>query len=145
LRPGILDHLGIAAAIEWQLQETETRTGIRCRAIGLPEQLPLDGKHSTAVFRIFQEMLTNVVRHAAATAIKVEVEIEAAWMTLRVADNGKGFNPSRLSDPDALGLLGMRERALLLGGSVELESRPGKGTTVTLRIPVAASAPRIAE
>jgi signal transduction histidine kinase len=139
LRPGILDHLGIAAAIEWQLQEFENRTGIRCCTIALPEQLPLDTKQSTAVFRICQEILTNVARHSEASWIKVHVRMENAWMTLSISDNGRGFDPSRLSDLKALGLLGMRERALLLGGSVQIESQPGKGATVTLRIPVSAS------
>jgi signal transduction histidine kinase len=138
LRPGILDHLGLAAAIEWQLQDTEARTGIRCRAIGLPEQLPLDDRQSTAVFRIFQEMVTNVVRHAGAATIKVLMQMEAGRLMLQVSDDGCGFDPFRLGDPDALGLLGMRERALLLRGCVQLESQPGKGTTVTLQIPIPA-------
>jgi signal transduction histidine kinase len=145
LRPGILDHLGIAAAIEWQLQEFENRTGIRCCIIGLPDQLPLDAKQSTAVFRICQEMLTNVARHSEATSIKVEVRMETAWMTLHITDNGRGFDPSRLSDLEALGLLGMRERALLLGGSVEIESQPGRGTTVTLRTPISTPDPESAD
>jgi len=136
LRPGLLDHLGLAAAIEWQLQELESRTKIRCHTIGLPEELPLDAQQSTTVFRIFQEMLTNVVRHAGATAIRVRVQLEPARLVIEVVDNGKGFDPFRLKDPEALGLLGMRERALLLGGSIELESEAGKGTRITLRVPL---------
>jgi PAS domain S-box-containing protein len=144
LRPGILDHLGIAAAIEWQLRETESRTGIRCRVAGLPEQLPLDGRRSTSVFRIFQEILTNVVRHAGAASIKVDMQADDASMILRVTDDGRGFDLSRLADPESLGLLGMRERALMLGGNVEIVSEPGKGTTVTLRIPFSAPASAVA-
>jgi PAS domain S-box-containing protein len=140
LRPGILDHLGIAAAIEWQLREIESRAGIRCRVVGLPEQLPLDAQQSTSVFRIFQEMLTNVVRHAGAASIRVEVQTDAASMMLRVTDDGRGFDVSRLAHPESLGLLGMRERALMLGASVKIDSEPGTGTTVTLRIPLAAPA-----
>jgi PAS domain S-box-containing protein len=136
LRPGVLDHLGIAAALGWQLQEFESRTHIRCRAIGLPEQLPLDARQSTAVFRIFQEILTNIARHADATSVKVEVESDAERVTLKVADNGRGFDSALLADPEALGLLGMQERALLFGGSIEFQSQPGAGATVILRIPV---------
>ena len=136
----LLDRLGLIAAIEWQIQEFEAHTGVRCRIIGLPDDLPLDGPQSTAVFRIFQEILTNIGRHAAATAVKVTVNVEAARLTLRVSDNGKGFDKLRLSDPKALGLLGMRERALLLGGSIEIQSRAGAGTTVILEIPLAGAA-----
>jgi signal transduction histidine kinase len=141
LRPGVLDHLGIAAALEWQLQEFASRTGIRCRSIGIPEHLPLDAAQSTAVFRIFQEILTNVARHADATCVKVEVESDAAAMTLRVTDNGRGFDPLRLTHPDALGVLGMRERALLLGGDIDFQSRSGVGTEAILRIPLDSRSP----
>ena len=140
LRPGVLDHLGIAAAIEWQIQQFESHTGVRFETVGLPEELPLNAHQSTAVFRIFQEILTNIARHAAASEAKVEVNVDAAKLTLRVTDNGKGFDRLRLSDPKALGLLGMRERALLLGGAIEIESRAGAGTTVTLEIPLAGPA-----
>ena len=140
LRPGVLDHLGIAAAIEWQVQQFGAHTGIRCHADGLREDLPLNEHQSTAVFRIFQEILTNIGRHAAATAVTVEVALDTAKLTLRVSDNGKGFDKLRLSDPKALGLLGMRERALLLGGAIDIQSRPGAGTTVTLEIPLAGHA-----
>jgi len=95
LRPGVLDHLGIAAAIEWQIQEFASHTGIRCHTMGLPEELPLDAHQSTAVFRIFQEILTNVGRHAAATDVQVEINLDAAELTLRVTDNGKGFDKLR--------------------------------------------------
>ena len=140
LRPGILDHLGIAAAIEWQIQQFQCHTGIRCHTMGLPEDLPLDAQQSTAVFRIFQEILTNISRHAAASAVRVGVEVDGARLTLRVSDNGRGFDKLRLADPKALGLLGMRERALLLGGSIEIQSGAGQGTTVTLQVPLHRSA-----
>ena len=138
LRPGVLDHLGIAAALLWQMDEFQARAGIRCQASGIPDELPLDAAQSTAVFRIFQEILTNIARHAGATAVTVGVRQRAGKFTLQVADNGRGFVREHMSDPDALGLLGMSERALLLGGTIEFDSCPGRGTTVTLQIPIPA-------
>ena len=140
LRPHLLDDLGLLAALEFQAQDFVRRTGVKCRfrCRGIPGSLDTD--RSTALFRIFQEILTNVGRHAAATKVKVEVDLDAANFTLRVSDNGKGFDKLRLADPKALGLLGMRERALLLGGAIEIESRTGAGTVVTLKIPLAGTA-----
>lgn len=145
LRPGVLDHLGIAAAISWQVDEFRWRTGIACETRGLPEHLPLDAQQSTGVFRILQEILTNIVRHAQATLVTLEIKMEGGWFTLRVADNGKGFDWASLADPQALGLLGMRERALLLRGGIDFDSYPGKGTAVTLRVPAASASvkPRV--
>ena len=111
------------------MQKFELHTGIRCEVAGLPEELRLNEHQSTAVFRIFQEILTNIVRHAAATAVNVEVEFYADGLLLRVSDNGRGFDKLHLSDPKALGLLGMRERALLLGGAIDIQSSTGAGTT----------------
>jgi PAS domain S-box-containing protein len=136
LRPGILDHVGLPAALRWQLDEFTSRTGLRSRCSGLNQELKLPAGHSTAVFRIFQEILTNILRHAAASSIAVRLRSDAGWLTLRVADNGKGMDLKRLSDPDALGLVGMRERARIVGGEVRFSAGRRGGTVVTVRIPM---------
>ena len=135
LRPSILSDLGLSAALKWQIQEFESRTGIRCRCRGLRKDAPLGTEPSIAAFRIFQAILTNVVWHAKAKAVSVELRTSGGWLILRVADDGQGLDPKRLSDPLSLGLLGMRERALLLGGRVDFAARRGGGTVVTVRIP----------
>lgn len=136
LRPGVLDDLGLAAAIEWQTQEFRTRTGIRCEATVPPRDIALDQSRSTAIFRIFQEILTNLVRHADATSVNVSLKQETRNLILEVRDNGKGIAESEISSPKSLGLLGMRERALLFGGEVRISGTRGKGTTVTVTIPL---------
>jgi len=137
LRPAVFEDLGLAAALNWQLQEFESRTGIRCRRHGLSRSTGLAAEPSLAVFRIFQEILTNVIRHANATTLAVTVTTTPGWFTLRVTDNGKGFDPKILSPSSShsLGLLGMRERAGLYGGTIEWSAPPNGGTTVTVRIP----------
>jgi signal transduction histidine kinase len=135
LRPGIPDDLGLSAAIEWQTQEFENRTGIKCRFISSREDFGLDKERSTAVFRLFQETLTNVARHAEATRVDIELEERAGHLILKVHDNGKGITRRQISHSKSLGLLGMRERALLFEGEVEIKGIRGKGTTVTVQIP----------
>lgn len=136
LRPGVLDYLGLAAAIEWQVHEFQKRSATQCQ-LGLPiEEIPMDGTCSTAMFRIFQETLTNIARHAHATKVKINLEENDGSAILEVADNGRGIRQSSLFDPKSLGLLGMRERALLLGGEVSIRRNDGEGTTVTVRIPL---------
>jgi PAS domain S-box-containing protein len=137
LRPAVFEDLGLAAALNWQLQEFESRTGIRCRRRGLSRNAGLAAEPSLAVFRIFQEILTNVIRHAHATTLAVTATTTPGWFTLRITDNGKGFDPKilSLSSSHSLGLLGMRERVGLYGGTVEWSAPPNGGTTVTVRIP----------
>lgn len=136
LRPGVLDYLGLAAAIEWQVHEFQKRTATKCQ-LSLPtEEIPIDGTCSTAMFRIFQETLTNIARHAHSTKVKINLEEKDGSAILEVADNGRGIRQSNLSDPKSLGLLGMRERALLLGGEVSIRRNDGEGTTVIVRIPL---------
>jgi PAS domain S-box-containing protein len=135
LRPGALDHLGLTAALSWQIDEFASRTGIRCRSRGLAHDLYLPAAQATAVFRIFQEILTNILRHAGASAITLNLRRKSTWFTLEVADDGKGITPAHLSDPHSLGLFGMRERAFLFGGEVRFSPRPGGGTVVTLSMP----------
>jgi signal transduction histidine kinase len=136
LRPGVLDDLGLIAAIEWQVQDFENRTGITCVFNSSTEEIDLDQDRSTAVFRIFQEALTNVSRYANATRVKINLEAGADVLILRIEDNGKGIKESEVSHPKSLGLLGMRERVLLFGGNVKISGSPGKGTTVTVLIPL---------
>lgn len=136
LRPGMLDDLGLSAAIEWQAQEFQARTGIVCKLALPDESLVLDSDRATAVFRIFQETLTNITRHADATRVIVRLKENRHELVLDVLDNGKGFENSTVSKKKSLGLLGMKERALLLGGVIEVRSNLGQGTSVTLRIPL---------
>jgi signal transduction histidine kinase len=136
LRPGVLDNLGLAAAIEWQIHEFQNRTGTKCQ-FSLPmEEIHIDGSRSTAMFRILQETLTNIARHANATRVKITLEEEDSNMVLQVKDNGTGISESKLSDSKSLGLLGMRERALLLGGEFSIRRNDGEGTIVIVRMPL---------
>ncbi len=135
LRPEILDHLGLKAAIEWQAQEFQTRTGIACHLSASDEDLALDLDRSTAVFRILQETLTNVARHAQATRVEIRLENQADQLLLQVRDNGRGITAAEMSNQKSFGILGMRERALVFGGEVELQGEPGSGTVVRVRIP----------
>jgi signal transduction histidine kinase len=136
LRPEVLDQLGLTAAIGWHAGDFRKRTGIRCK-LSLPSDVPaLDRERSTAAFRIFQELLTNVARHANATRIDVAMQIESRALVLTVEDNGKGIAASAMDDPKSLGLLGMRERVLPFGGSIEIAGAQGKGTKVRVSIPL---------
>jgi PAS domain S-box-containing protein len=134
LRPGVLDDLGLIDALEWYIADFEKRTGIACTF--KHRQAPnIDGIEATAAYRIAQEALTNVTRHAGATQVKVSLQPEKGVLTLAVADNGRGFDLQEIAAFECLGLAGMRERAGLLGGSLEIRSRPGKGTKVCFRLP----------
>lgn len=136
LRPSTLDALGLVASIEWQAQQFEAHTGIRCQ-LNLPDKdLDLDKERSTAIFRIFQETLTNVARHAGATLVQANLLMSGSKITLITHDNGAGFDLSGIERKGSLGLLGMRERAHLLGGELGIISAPGRGTTVTVNLPL---------
>jgi len=135
LRPGMLDDLGLAATVEWAAEEFAARTGTKCLLDLAAEQTAVDSETGTAVFRIFQETLTNVARHANASEVSVRLAEEGGDLTLVVQDNGKGINKDELASASSLGILGMRERALLLGGTLTISGEPGRGTTVRLRIP----------
>jgi PAS domain S-box-containing protein len=135
LRPGLLDDLGLVAAIEWQAQEFAERTGLACELRLGDKDLALDPDLATTLFRILQEALTNIARHARATRIEVELDDRPDLLTLVVRDNGKGIDPAQVFDSHSLGLMGMRERARVWGGDVVVEGIPGQGTTVIVRIP----------
>lgn len=138
LRPGILD-LGLAAAVEWQAREFQARTGIPCKLRLLAQEVVVAPNVSTALFRIFQETLTNVARHARATRAEVVLQKQRDGLVLLIRDNGQGFDPADPSVSKSLGLLGMRERAAMLGGRVNISSAPGKGTSLTAWIPLRSS------
>jgi PAS domain S-box-containing protein len=135
LRPGVLDTLGLVAAIEWQAKEFQDRTGVICQCSLPVEDVALSPDRSTAVFRIFQEILTNVARHADANRVEIKISEPDGHLVLEVKDNGRGIIESQISETESLGLLGMRERAFLFGGEVNIGPAPEKGTMVTVRIP----------
>jgi len=137
LRPGILDDLGLVAALEWQANEFQGRTGITCRVTNsVGPDVQLDADLNTAFFRIYQETLTNVIRHASATRVDVHIAAQEDAVVLTVRDNGRGITPAEIRDRRSIGLLGMGERAALLGGKVDIKGSPGQGTEVTVRIPL---------
>ncbi len=135
LRPSLLDQLGLDAAMEKYAEEFETTTGIRCHVDLHATGKDLSSQASLNVFRIFQEALTNVSRHAQATVVWVDLYEKESLLHLMISDNGKGMSPSLFSHSQSLGLMGMRERAKLLGGALTIKSSEGAGTTVLLTIP----------
>lgn len=137
LRPGVLDELGLVAAIEWQAKEFQSRTGIQCRFTSQHEDVQLAPDRATALFRILQEALTNIARHSQASEVEIRLGADARDLILELKDNGIGFIVGEKPSTQSLGLLGMRERALALRGEVQVRSVAGAGTTVTARIPVA--------
>lgn len=136
MRPGVLDDLGLLAAIEWQTKDFQTRTGVSCGLETDLQAVELDPDRATAVFRIFQETLTNVARHANATRVNIKIEEKNGQLLLSIEDNGRGISDREISNSASLGLLGMRERALLFNGELNISGIPGKGTKVILQIPL---------
>ncbi|HLA28981.1 MAG TPA: PAS domain-containing sensor histidine kinase [Syntrophales bacterium] len=134
LRPGILDDLGLVAALEWQLKDFEKRNCIRCEFFPPVEDISLDDDLSTALFRIFQEALTNVARHSGATEVRISLREDADSSVLEVEDNGKGIEKEKTMSKKSLGILGMRERALMFGGRFTVTGTSGRGTKVTVEI-----------
>ncbi|MDX6611235.1 MAG: hypothetical protein QOD75_421 [Blastocatellia bacterium] len=136
LRPSILDDLGLTAAIEWQAQQFQARTAITCHCDCSEPSVELSQEQSTAIFRILQEALTNILRHAQATRVDIRIEKQNGYFVLSVKDNGKGIN-----EREKLGILGMRERAHLIGGKIDIKGVAGKGTEVIVRVPVSRPGP----
>ncbi len=134
LRPGLLDDLGLTSALEWQAQEFQKRTGIKCEVSVLPEDMELDRDVSTAIFRIFQETLTNVVRHAKAKKVRASLKKKKDTLMFQIKDDGKGISEQQISNPKSIGLIGMRERVHFFAGRMDITG--DKGTTVTVTIPV---------
>jgi signal transduction histidine kinase len=141
LRPQVLDDLGLVAAIEWQAGEFTARTGVACHLFAPSALLDLEGEQATASFRIFQECLTNIARHAEATSVSVRLSSTSRGFTMEVEDNGKGFDEAQASR--SLGVLGMKERARACGGDLQIISSPSlaasPGTRIVLRIPIHAA------
>ena len=135
LRPPVLD-LGLVPAIEWQVQEFQRRTGIACELALGDDDIELDEERATAIFRMLQEALTNVARHARATQVEIVLTLQQDMLQLTVEDNGVGMLANRPGGKKSFGLLGLRERALMVGGEVDIDSRPGR-TAVRITLPVA--------
>jgi len=136
LRPGVLDSLGLAAAIEWQAMDFQESTGIPCEVKIEVKEAIWDREFSTTCFRIFQETLTNIIRHANATRVFVRLSQVDHELVLTVRDNGRGILEKEIIHPRSIGLIGMRERVAQVGGQVFLFGVPGRGTTVTMRVPM---------
>jgi signal transduction histidine kinase len=136
LRPVILDDFGLAAAIEWQVERFNQRTGIGCRLENDGYEPDLPKAQATALFRIFQEALTNILRHSEADEVVVRLERRNQELFFEVADNGRGITEDEVHAPDAFGLLGIRERLYPLNGRVTFSGRPGQGTRVSIHLPL---------
>lgn len=136
LRPSMLDDLGLGAAIEAQAQQFEARTGIVCQFTPTVEEVGLTWEQATALFRILQEALTNILRHAQATSVSIMLAVQGDEIMLEVRDNGRGITEAQKNAAQSLGLLGMRERMLLVGGAIEITGVAGKGTVLTVRVPL---------
>ncbi len=135
LRPGILDELGLIAAIEWQAKDFSTTTGILCSLDISVEEVKFNSEKTTAIFRIFQEALTNIARHANAMRVKISFTEYKNSNILEITDYGKGITKNQVNNPKSLGILGMKERAMLFGGNLIIKSSMGNGTVVRLEIP----------
>ena len=136
LRPVLLDDLGLGPAVEWLAQDFESRTKIKCRLRASCDDIDLDADRSTAIFRISQEALTNVARHARATAVDINLGEQDGALVLRISDNGKGIKDSEIYAPRSLGLMGMRERVRPFGGKIEISGIPEKGTALIVTLPL---------
>lgn len=136
LRPEVLDAAGLIPALEGHISEFQSRSGIRCSFEPEMEELNLDIATSTGLYRIVQESLTNVARHSGASEIRVQLRQIDGEILLTVSDNGRGFSEDEISSKKSLGIVGMRERAILLGGEFTISSTAGKGTTLIIRIPI---------
>jgi PAS domain S-box-containing protein len=137
LRPEVLDHLDLSSALEWQIGEFRARTGIKTSFHSTIHNSPLNQESVTALFRILQETLTNVSRHAQATWVQVKLIDNEDSIILEVKDNGRGITEEETRKAGSFGIMGMKERVLLLGGKLDMQGTPGKGTTVSVEIPLA--------
>lgn len=134
LRPPTLDHLGLGEAIHYEALTFKARTGIRCHLRANKTTTALTGEQQTALFRIFQEALTNITRHAQASAITVSLTERPRLFELKIADNGRGITDLQVKNPHSIGLVGMRERAALIGGTFRIAGRRGRGTVITVQL-----------
>ena len=137
LRPPILDDLGLIAALEWQLEEFQRRTCVSCNISSNIENIDIKDELTITIFRIFQESLTNIMRHADANSVRVDLKEKDSKLVLRIEDNGKGIPEENINTGKSLGILGMRERARQIGGDLQIFKGPEAGTTVLLTVPLA--------
>lgn len=135
LRPSLLDHLGLIAAIEWQAQDFQNRTGIVCSLTAGTDEITLEPEVSTSIFRIFQEALTNIARHSGATVVDITIREEGDSLSMMVRDNGRGIHKKQIDNPHSYGLMGIRERIYFCGGSFSITGVKNRGTTLTITIP----------
>jgi signal transduction histidine kinase len=135
LRPNILDMLGLVPAIDWLGKDFSEKSGIDCKIEKKADLIEINPKYSTEVFRILQEALTNIVRHANATKVKIILEEAIGGYTVKVTDNGCGIKEEEKKSPYSLGLLGMKERAMIFKGTVEISGEAKKGTELIIKIP----------
>jgi PAS domain S-box-containing protein len=136
LRPSILDDFGLSAAIEWHSEDFQKRTGIHF-AVKVDPNLPsIEKRLASVLFRIFQEAVTNVIRHAEATSVRVALKQKQERLELRVSDNGKGISKKHISSPGSLGIIGIRERVRFWNGELAFRAGRNKGTTVVVSIPL---------
>lgn len=135
LRPVVLDHFGIEAAIEWQAKKFEEQTGIKCDIILPKDKVTLDSEVSITIFRIWQEVLTNVYRHAKATSVKLILQDKKNKLILRIQDNGKGIKEKEISNPNTFGLLGIQERINFFDGEIKIKGIKDKGTSIIICLP----------
>lgn len=136
LRPSLLDEQGIAAAIEWQAAEFEKRSGISCTAEIDTAIPPLSQDKSINIYRIFQESMSNIMRHSGATSVKISLSKAGQQLVLLITDNGTGISEQEISAHTSFGILGMGERARLCGAELIIKGIPGKGTTISLSVPI---------
>ena len=138
LRPGVLDQLGVWEALEWYANQIEARSNLVCECVidSAAAELELDPDRSTMLFRIVQDSLTNVLRHAEASCVSIQAWVDGGEIMLEMRDDGKGFDVERVPEHPSLGILGMRERARHFGGQLSVRSEAGRGTIVVLCLPV---------
>jgi signal transduction histidine kinase len=136
LRPGILDDFGLAAAIEWQAEEFQKRTGVACSTSTPPDEFDLSKEKSTNLFRIIQESLTNIIRHANATEVEIKLSEKEGILVLEIQDNGKGISDAAITHPRSFGLIGIKERVHSLGGEVNIVGTPNEGTRIMVKISI---------
>jgi len=136
LRPGILDDLGLIPAIEWETEEFRKRSGIKCNLEISVEDISVEDNASIAVFRIFQESLTNIARHSGATKVELTIKSKGNLIQMEITDNGIGITEEQMRSPKSLGLMGMNERISFFGGKLAISKSEKGGTTVMVYIPI---------
>ncbi len=136
IRPGILDDFGLVAALEWQSSEFERQAGIPCKFTAMVNEDNIEKNLASGIFRVYQETLTNIMRHAHASLVETAITQSGNELVLTIKDNGLGFDPAEIKTKKTFGIIGMKERALMFNGELIVESQKGKGTTIILKVPL---------